>query len=176
MSESQFLFIQVQQTGKVPPRRDVRTAIQKHVMRDIGAARRGRPRPQRRPENFGDFKNHETHLLRCVVSRTYRNNSLLLEQQDQAGRSVHELVPTEPSKKVPSLISGGCRTDPFACFPVHMTADTSFLIDYCGYIDYFLYMCSLSNISCSIRLIRTPTSTNQRNMAATKSLRSCTVL
>lgn len=135
MREPQFLFIQVQQTGKVPPRRDVRTAIQKHVMRDIGAARRGRPRPQRRPENFGDCRNHETPLFRHIVPRTYQNKSLMLVQRDEAGRLVQELVPTEPSRKVPSLVSGGSRTDPFACFPIHMTADTSFLIDYCVYTN-----------------------------------------
>lgn len=133
MREPQFLFIQVQQTGKVPPRRDVRTAIQKHVMRDIGAARRGRPRPQRRPENFEDCRNHETPSFRHIVPRTYQNKSSMLVQRDEAGSLVQELVPTEPSRKVPSLVSGGSRTDPFACFPIHMTADTSFLIDYCVY-------------------------------------------
>lgn len=54
----------------------------------------------------------------------------MLVQRDEAGSLVQELVPTEPSRKVPSLVSGGSRTDPFACFPIHMTADTSFLIDY----------------------------------------------
>jgi len=44
MSNTSFLFVEVHHTGKVLPRKDVRTAIQKHVMRDIGAARRGRPR------------------------------------------------------------------------------------------------------------------------------------
>ncbi|KAF2804568.1 uncharacterized protein BDZ99DRAFT_575220 [Mytilinidion resinicola] len=44
MPNPAYLFVQVQHTGKVAPRKDVRTAIQKHVMRDIGASRRGRPR------------------------------------------------------------------------------------------------------------------------------------
>jgi hypothetical protein len=111
MPSSNFLFVEVRKTGKVPAQRDVRTAIQKHVMRDIGIGRRGQPRPQRRPENESDFKKPRAPSWR-------------------------ELVPSDPGShtghyaKVPSLVLGGHRADPFARFPIHMTSETSALMDY----------------------------------------------
>ncbi|PVI01939.1 hypothetical protein DM02DRAFT_653959 [Periconia macrospinosa] len=130
MPSSNFLFIEVQQTGKVPPRRDVRTAIQKHVMRDIGVARRGQPRPQRQLENVRDCKKHDASLFRNIAPKTHPEKHPIRKVHTKAITSAQELAYTGPSAKVPWLVSGGCRTDPFACFPIHMTSETSFLIDY----------------------------------------------
>lgn len=141
MSSSNFLFIEVQQTGKVPPRRDVRTAIQKHVMRDIGVARRGQPRPRRQLENVRDRKKHEASLFRNIVPNTHLEKYPIRKVHTKAITPTQEPAYTGPSAKVPSLVSGGCRTDPFACFPIHMTSKTSFLIDYCEYTDSpFIYI------------------------------------
>ena len=141
MPSSNFLFIEVQQTGKVPPRRDIRTAIQKHVMRDIGVARRGQPRPQRQLENVRDCKKHEASLFRNIVPKTHPEKYPIRKVHTKAITSAQELAYTGPSAKVPWLVSGGCRTDPFACFPIHMTSETSFLIDYCEYTGSpFIYI------------------------------------
>lgn len=141
MPSSNFLFIEVQQTGKVPPRRDIRTAIQKHVMRDIGVARRGQPRPQRQLENVRDCKKHEASLFRNIAPKTHPKKYPIQKVHTKAITSAQELAYTGPSAKVPWLVSGGCRTDPFACFPIHMTSETSFLIDYCEYTGSpFIYI------------------------------------
>ncbi|KAF2494834.1 hypothetical protein BU16DRAFT_618815 [Lophium mytilinum] len=100
MPNPSFLFVQVQDTGKVSPRKDVRTAIQKHVMRDIGAARRGKPR-------------------RKVMSEQTAETA----GQDQVPVSIWAML-------APALVSGGARTNPFASYPIPMNPDTFFLIDY----------------------------------------------
>jgi len=141
MAGSNFLFIEVQKTGKVPPRRDVRTAIQKHVMQDIGVARRGQPRPRRQLENVRDCKKHEASLFRNIVPKTHPEKYPIQKANTKAITPTQELAHTGSSAKVPWLVSGGCRTDPFTCFPIHMTSETSFLIDYCEYTDPpFIYV------------------------------------
>jgi hypothetical protein len=141
MSNPKFLFIEVQETGKVPPRRDVRTAIQKHVMRDIGVARRGQPRPRRQFENFKDCKKHEFLSLRDIVPKTRPEKYPIRNVHTKAITPAQELSYTGASANVPVLISGGCRTDPFACFPIDMTPETSFLIDFCTYTSSpFIYI------------------------------------
>lgn len=109
MPDSSFLFVKVYHTGKVAPNKDVRTAIQKHVMRDIGAARKGnpRPRPQARSRRRLKGKKGEGDTQRTEAER--------------------QLLQTS---KIPGLVSGGLRGNPFAYYPVSMTSETLFLIDY----------------------------------------------
>jgi hypothetical protein len=109
MADSSFLFVKVHHTGKVTPNKDVRTAIQKHVMRDIGAARKGNPRP-----------------------RPQAKSGLRLKGKKGEGdtRRAGDEWKSVQANKIPGLISGGLRGDPFAYYPVSMNSDTLFLIDY----------------------------------------------
>lgn len=45
--DAPLLFVHVSRPGKNVRGRDVREAVQRHVMRDIGKQRRGRPRPKK---------------------------------------------------------------------------------------------------------------------------------
>ncbi|KAH7385213.1 hypothetical protein DE146DRAFT_193898 [Phaeosphaeria sp. MPI-PUGE-AT-0046c] len=128
MPSSDFLFVQVQSSGKVQPKR--RTAIQKHVMRDIGAARRGQPRPQKQLENNRGCKNDEAQILKNVLPRIYTKTYCIQDMRNKAVVPTKELAYSVPGVVVPCLISGGCRTDPFMCFPINMNMEASFLIDY----------------------------------------------
>lgn len=58
---SPFLFVNIPQPGKNTRCKDVRTAVQKHVMRDIGKQRRGRPRPK------GKKHDHTVSSSNCEV-------------------------------------------------------------------------------------------------------------
>ena len=140
MPSSTFLFVEVQQSGKVPPRKDIRTAIQKHVMRDIGATRRGKPMPRRQPKSAKNGRIHETSLFSHIVSQTHHEEHPIRQMQPRIVASSQELVYTEPNMKIPWPVSGGCRTDPFMRFPIHMTSETSSLVDY-GESAYSLLTC-----------------------------------
>lgn len=135
MSNSNFLFIEVQGTGKVPLRKDLRAAIQKHVMRDIGAARRGQPRATQLESVDGCAK-HNPSSYRKVAPNNHRGKHPVRKGYTET------ITPTKSgytatSANIPSPISGGCRTDPFMRFPIHMTSETSFLIDYCEYNNLY---------------------------------------
>jgi hypothetical protein len=125
MPISNFLFVEVQQTGKVPAQRDVRTAIQKHVMRDIGNGRRGQPRPPRRSENGRDLRKPGTPSSRKIVS------TICPETDPMPSARAKDLGYTGDHAKIPYLVSGGHRADPFTQFPIRMTPETYALIDYC---------------------------------------------
>ena len=131
MLNSDFLFVQVQTTGKVPPQRDVRTAIQKHVMRKIGVARRGQPRPQRQLGDIRRCRSHEEQPPRRIIPRNCGDERPTQDARIKVITSTQELACKRSGTKVPRLVSGGCRTDPFMCFPIQMTPETSFLVDYC---------------------------------------------
>ncbi|CAI6342163.1 unnamed protein product [Periconia digitata] len=111
MPESSFLFLNVNSNGKVSPTKYVRSAIQKHVMRDIGAARQGKPRP--RPQSQPGAK--QNGALRGIGNLNSEKTAI---------------VCSSSLKTVPALVSGGSRTDPFTQYPVPMNSDTLFLIDY----------------------------------------------
>lgn len=95
----------------MPRNKNVRTAIQKHVMRDIGAARRGKPR-----------KRSQLCLQPSQIDNPEDNESL---QSTETEINRNSLV-----IKVPPLVSGGTRSDPFVQYPVSMDSDTLSLIDY----------------------------------------------
>jgi hypothetical protein len=178
MPNSDFLFIQVQQSGKVTPKRNVRTAIQKHVMRNIGLARRGQPRPKKQLENVAieNRRTYEAPSIRGFIPGTYLKKSLVQKEHKEAPILTQELDYTEPSVKVLCLASGGYRTDPFICWPISMNSETSFLVDYCECATSFCVYVQLIEYSRSNGLIRTTTTADQRDMAAHKSLRSCAFL
>lgn len=131
MLNSDFLFVQVQTTGKVPPQRDVRTAIQKHVMRKIGVARRGQPRPQRRPEDIRQRKTHKGRSPENIVLRNFPDRCSIQEGSSKDIVTTQDLAYMRAGAEVPLLVSGGCRTDPFMCFPIKMNSGAYSLIDYC---------------------------------------------
>lgn len=132
MSNSNFLFIEVQGTGKVPLRKGLRAAIQKHVMRDIGAARRGQPRARTQLEIVDGCAKHNASSYWKVAHNNHQGKHPIRKEYTKATTPTKSGY-TATSANIPSLISGGCRTDPFMRFPIHMTSETSFLIDYCEY-------------------------------------------
>ena len=133
MPPSDFLFVEVDQTGKVASQRDVRTAIQKHVMRDIGCTRRGQPRPRRQAGSMRDRKTSEIPATRKLASNILPNRVAARRMDIEYASSLQEQAHARLLAKVPRLVSGGYKADPFTSFPIQMTPETSFLIDYRKY-------------------------------------------
>lgn len=110
-----FLFVEVARTGKVPPSRGLRTAMQKHVMRDIGRMRKGKSRPQKPPVEKEE--NLPAYIQAGIKRSSHRRHVDIVCKRNN--RSV-----------IPQSLTGSGRIDPFANYPIEMTQDSLFLIDH----------------------------------------------
>ncbi len=106
--DSDLLFVEVGLTGKVQEK-EVRTAIRKHVRREIVPGKRKTPRkvkklevpepPLGKDQSYSPFLNANT-------------------------------VPHSLAASIPRRLLGGGRLNPFVSYPIPMSREDLFLVDY----------------------------------------------
>lgn len=102
-SSANFLFVEVAPSGKSLADKELRTSIQKHVMRDIGRARKTK-------NCYGHSK-----LDVRILSTNHKHDDSKSEQR-------HFMLSRG--------ISGTGRMDPFTNYPIEMTLEILFLLDH----------------------------------------------
>jgi hypothetical protein len=108
-----FLFVEVSHTGKVPANREIRTSMQKHVMRDIGRIRKSRNRAKKIPGQTSEAlpKNEDDEGDDREQTRMTATTNVFVPYNSRG------------------LIGTG-RTNPFARYPIDINLKTLFLLDH----------------------------------------------